>query len=140
MSPDERFVAVSNLFDGFDWYSLSDRAIRHTIPIRINPQKNLPVPVIFAANGDVVIIGGTNRGARVLDSRTSETTQLLPHDGTSHNFHAIFKNTHVHIQVISYRLLFVFIHICPVPPLRTTLLLGRLRLQRWNQNHCGWCV
>lgn len=85
MSPDERFVVVSNLFDGFDWYSLSDRTIRHTIPIRINPQKNLPVSVTFTADGDSVVVGGTNGGARVLDSRTSETTQLLPHDGMFHS-------------------------------------------------------
>ncbi|KAF9790774.1 WD40-repeat-containing domain protein [Thelephora terrestris] len=81
VSPDEQFVVVSNLFDGFDWYSLSDRTIRHTVPIHINPQMNLPVPVTFAKDGDALVVGGTSRGARVLDSRTSETTQLLPHDG-----------------------------------------------------------
>jgi len=81
VSPDERFVVVSNLFDGFDWYSVLDRTIRHTIPIRINPQKNLPVPVTFTTDGDSVVAGGTSGGARVLDCRTSETTQLLPHDG-----------------------------------------------------------
>lgn len=32
-------------------------------------------------DGDVVVVGGTSRGARVMDSRTSETTQFLPHDG-----------------------------------------------------------
>jgi hypothetical protein len=42
---------------------------------------NLPVPVTFAKDGDALVVGGTSRGARVLDSRTSETTQLLPHDG-----------------------------------------------------------
>ena len=86
MCPDERSVVVSNLFDGFDWYSLSDRTLRHTIPIHINPRMNLPVPVVLAMNGDAVVVGGTNRGARVLDSRTSETTQFLPHDGIFSRF------------------------------------------------------
>lgn len=81
VSPDERFIVVSNLFDGFDWYSLSDKTLRHTIPIHINPQMNLPVPVTFTKDGHAVVAGGTSKNARVLDSRTSETTQLLPHDG-----------------------------------------------------------
>lgn len=40
---------------------------------------------MFTMDGDSVIAGGTNRGARVLDSRTSETIQVLPHDGMSHS-------------------------------------------------------
>ena len=86
MSPDNKFVVVSNLFDGFDWYSILDRTIRHTIPIRIDQQENLPVPVKFTKAGDAIIAGSTTGGARVLDSRTSETVQLLPQDGSSFSF------------------------------------------------------
>lgn len=127
MSPDERFVVVSNLFDGFDWYSLSDRTIRHTIPIRINPQKNLPVPVKFTADGGTVVTGGTNGGARVLDSRTSETTQLLPHDGTFHSIPALSDDTQACVQVISYRLSSVFVPLTQCHfPLTLFLILGCL--------------
>lgn len=97
VSPDEQFVVVSNLFDGFDWYLLSDRTIRHTIPIRINPQKNLPVPVIFTADGNGVVTGSTGGSARVLDSRTSETTQLLPHDGALRSIPSQFDGTQAYV-------------------------------------------
>lgn len=87
--------------------------IRHTIPIRINPQKNLPVPVTFTADGDTVVAGGTNRGARVLDSRTSETTQFLPHDGVSRSIPVQFDSIHTCVQVILYNLSFVSVQTCP---------------------------
>ena len=86
LSPDNRFVVVSNLFDGFDWYSISDRAIRNTIPIRISQKENLPIPVMFTTTGDAMIAGGTTGDARVLDSLTSETLQLLPQDGSRFPF------------------------------------------------------
>ena len=65
---------------------------------------------MFTKGGDAVIAGGTNGGARVLDSRTSETIQLLPHDGTSLSISVPFDNTHICVQVISYRPLSVFVH------------------------------
>jgi hypothetical protein len=69
---------------------------------------NLPVPVVVTMNGDAVVAGGTNRSARVLDSRTSETTQLLPHDGMFNRVSAPLDSTQARAQVISFKPLYVF--------------------------------
>jgi hypothetical protein len=83
LSLDEKYVVVSNLYDGLDWYSTTDRALSHTTQCPINQQMNHPVPVLFACDGSAIIVGGTCGSARILDTKTSETVQTLPHDGIS---------------------------------------------------------
>ena len=83
VSPDEKSIVVSNLFDGLDWYTLSDQKLSHTVPYPINLQHNVPVPVQFTDDGTAIIVGGTCGSGRVLDASTFETIQMLPHDGTS---------------------------------------------------------
>jgi hypothetical protein len=81
---------------------------------------NLPVPVVFSMDGNVVVAGGTSRGARVLDSRTSETTQLLPHDGMFNLISVRLCNAQAHVQVILSKPLLVLSHDL-APPLLTTI-------------------
>lgn len=81
VSPDEKHIVVSNLYDGLDFYSISDRALSCSVPCPINQQKNKPVPVLFSNDGDVVIVGGTSGSVRVLDSHSRETLQILPRNG-----------------------------------------------------------
>lgn len=82
VSPDEKHLVVSNLFDGLDWYSITEHKLNHSVPCPINLQNNIPVPVLFGDNGRVIIVGGSSGNARILDSMTAESIQTLPHDGT----------------------------------------------------------
>ncbi|KAF9790990.1 WD40-repeat-containing domain protein [Thelephora terrestris] len=81
VSPDGKFVAVSNMYDGVDFYSISTPAFSHTIQYRVNPHMNSPIPVEFFPDGRVLLIGGTHGSARMVDTQTYETIQLLPHSG-----------------------------------------------------------
>lgn len=83
ISLDEKYIVVSNLYDGLDWYSVADRALSHTVHCPINQQMNLPIPVLFTGDGGAIITGGTCGSVRVLDASTSETVQTLPHSGKS---------------------------------------------------------
>lgn len=47
----------------------------------MNQQNNALVPVLFSNDGNAVIVGGTAGSVRILDSRSCETLQVLPHDG-----------------------------------------------------------
>lgn len=82
ISPDEKHLVVSNLFDGLDWYSITEHKLNHSVPCPINLQNNIPVPVLFGENGRLIITGGSSGTARILDSMTAETIQTLSHDGT----------------------------------------------------------
>ncbi|KAF9778446.1 WD40-repeat-containing domain protein [Thelephora terrestris] len=81
ISPDEKHLAVSNLFDGLDWYSITEHKLSHSVPCPINLQNNVPIPVRFGADGGIIIVGGSSGNARILDSMTAETMQTLSHDG-----------------------------------------------------------
>ena len=81
LSPDEKHIVVSNLYDGLDFYSISDRAVCYSVPCPINQNKNKPVPVLFSNDGKVVMVGGTSGSARILDSGSCETLQTLSHNG-----------------------------------------------------------
>jgi hypothetical protein len=76
--PDEKFVVVANLYDGLDWYNISDRTCSRSVPLRIN--HNVPIPVLLVDGGKVLVVGGTSGSAKVLDSHTVETIQTLEHN------------------------------------------------------------
>lgn len=82
ISPDEKHLAISNLFDGLDWYSITEHKLSHSVPCPINLQNNIPIPVRFGDDGGIIIVGGSSGNARILDSMTAETIQSLSHDGT----------------------------------------------------------
>ena len=81
VSPDGKFVVVSNMYDGVDFYSISTHTFSHTVLYRVNPHMNSPIPVEFIPDGRTLLIGGTYGSARMVDTQTSETIQLLPHSG-----------------------------------------------------------
>lgn len=72
-------MVATNLYDGLDWYSISDRLFTRTSPLKI--RVNVAIPVIFIHCGSALLIGGTSGCAKVYDARTSETLQNLDHDG-----------------------------------------------------------
>ena len=81
ISPEERHIVVTNLFDGLDFYSIANCALSHSVPCPINQQNNALVPVVYSSDGSAIIVGGTSGSIRVLDSRSCETLQVLAHDG-----------------------------------------------------------
>ncbi|KAF9786231.1 WD40-repeat-containing domain protein, partial [Thelephora terrestris] len=81
ISPGEKHIVVSNLFDGLDFYSIANCTLSHSVPCPINQQSNALVPVLYSSDGSAVIVGGTSGSVRVLDSRSCETLQVLSHDG-----------------------------------------------------------
>ena len=78
ISSDEKVVVASNLYDGLDWYKISDRAFSRSVPIRI--AKNVIIPVQFVDGDALLITGGTSGMTKVLDASTAETIQTLDHD------------------------------------------------------------
>ena len=90
ISPGEKHIVVSNLFDGLDFYSIADHTLSHSIPCPINQQKNAPVPVLFNSDGSTIIVGGTSGSVRVMDSNSYETLQVLSHDGQLFAFRGVF--------------------------------------------------
>ena len=81
ISPEEKHIVVSNLFDGLDFYSIVDRSLSHSVPCPINQQNNALVPVLFNDAGSTIIVGGSSGSVRVMDSSSCETLQVLSHDG-----------------------------------------------------------
>jgi hypothetical protein len=53
---------------------------------------NSPIPVEFIPDGRTLLVGGTYGSARMVDIKTSETIQLLPHNG-EHDPRAIATRT-----------------------------------------------
>jgi len=78
ISSDKKVVVVSNLYDGLDWYMISNCAFSRLVPIHIT--KNVIIPVQFVDRDSLLITGGTSGIAKVLDACTVETIQALDHD------------------------------------------------------------
>lgn len=57
VSPDETKLAVTNLFDGVDLYSLADQSRLGSIPVDMG--ENFPTAVSFASNSSIIFGGGS---------------------------------------------------------------------------------
>jgi hypothetical protein len=73
VSPDEKTLAVTNLYDGIDWYSLEsnhfmDASFRHTTT-HPTPE-NVILPVTFICAGNAVLSGTSCGCARITDANT----------------------------------------------------------------------
>jgi len=60
VSPDEKILAMTNLYDGIDWYSLNsnhfiDTLLQNTTPHTIS--ENVILPVTFIQNGTALLSG-----------------------------------------------------------------------------------
>lgn len=134
VSPGEKHIVVSNLFDGLDFYSVADRALSHSIPCPINQQENALIPVLFRDNGSTIIVGGTSGSVRVLDSSSYETLQVLSRDGqvfaSSGCFLELIVSTGDVIQAI-----------VRAPDAQTTQFsppIGLMQDPRGDSDHSGW--
>ena len=72
-------IAVSNLFDGVDYYSTSPP--RHASSVQIPISDNLPTPLSYIHGGSALLIGGTAGKARIIDCQSLSVFQTLDHNG-----------------------------------------------------------
>jgi hypothetical protein len=84
VSPDEKTLAVTNLYDGIDWYSLGsnhfmDSSFQHTTDHSI--PKNVILPLTFIYGGRAVLSGTSHGCARITDSNTWSSVGKLAHEG-----------------------------------------------------------
>jgi hypothetical protein len=84
VSPDEKILAVTNLYDGIDWYSLDsnhfvDSSFLHTTVHPIS--RNVILPVTFVYAGRAVLSGTSHGHARITDALTWSSIRMLAHEG-----------------------------------------------------------
>jgi hypothetical protein len=83
VSPNQKILAVTNLYDGIDWYSLdsnhfTDTPFRNTTSHAIS--ENVILPVTFVHNGTAVLSGTSTGCARITSVKDHSLVELLQHD------------------------------------------------------------
>ncbi|KAH9057787.1 WD40-repeat-containing domain protein [Lactarius vividus] len=83
VSPNQKVLAVTNLYDGIDWYSLDsnhfmDISFQHTTPHAIS--ENVILPVTFIHNGTAVLSGTSTGCARITCLKDHSLAESLQHD------------------------------------------------------------
>ncbi|KAI9449301.1 hypothetical protein BJY52DRAFT_1192685 [Lactarius psammicola] len=84
VSPNEKVLATTNLYDGIDWYSLDsnhfmDASFQHTTTHAIS--ENVILPLTFVHNGTAVLSGTSTSCARLTSLKDHSLEELLQHDG-----------------------------------------------------------
>jgi len=84
VSPNEKVLATTNLYDGIDWYSLNsnhfmDTSFQHTTTHTI--LENVILPLMFVHNGTAVLSGTSTSCARITSLKDHSLTESLQHDG-----------------------------------------------------------
>lgn len=83
VSPNQKVLAVTNLYDGIDWYSLDsnhfmDTSFQHTTPHAIS--ENVILPVTFIHSGTAVLSGTSTGCARITRLKDHSLVESLQHD------------------------------------------------------------
>lgn len=79
LSPDGDLIAVTNLYDGVDWYTVKTRQCVHSSIDRV--ETNVPMPVIFIDRGSAILVGGSCGHAMICNTEGSDPISLLQHEG-----------------------------------------------------------
>ena len=79
ISPDEQLIALSNLADGFECYTLSDQPER-IYTIKPNTSESVPTSVLFDPNGSIMF-GGSSGAAYIASGTPPTVKQSLKYDG-----------------------------------------------------------
>ncbi|KAI0363208.1 hypothetical protein BV20DRAFT_958773 [Pilatotrama ljubarskyi] len=74
VSPDGRTLAVSNLYDGFDLYTVHDGKHMRTVEAEI--RVNVPLPVLFIAD-DALLMGTSCGEVRVCKPSDLDVIQVF---------------------------------------------------------------
>ena len=83
LSADAQQLAVTNLYDGIDWYSLQQAAYGHTSWTRHTLQAvgrhNVIIPIVHIGDSKTVVIGSSGGTVRIINSRDGRTLHTLDH-------------------------------------------------------------
>ncbi len=84
VSPNEKVLATTNLYDGIDWYSLDSNhfmntSFQHTTIHTIS--ENVILPLTFIHNGTAVLSGTSTSCAQLTSLKDHSLAELLQHDG-----------------------------------------------------------
>ncbi|KIK12932.1 hypothetical protein PISMIDRAFT_119949 [Pisolithus microcarpus 441] len=83
LSSDKKCIALTNLGDGVDIYSLGqshpDMHLKHP---PLSEEKNIPVQVSWLQDGAAVVSGSSDRDVHIWEIPSGEPIQLLEHEGT----------------------------------------------------------
>ncbi|KAI0268926.1 WD40-repeat-containing domain protein [Russula aff. rugulosa BPL654] len=82
VSPNQKILAVTNLYDGIDWYALDsnhfmDTPFQNTTPHTIS--ENVILPVTFVHNGAAVLSGTSTGCARITNLKDHSLVESLQH-------------------------------------------------------------
>jgi hypothetical protein len=82
VSPNQKILAVTNLYDGIDWYSLDsnhfiDTPFQNTTPHTIS--ENVILPVTFVHNSSAVLSGTSTGCARITSLKDYSLVESLHH-------------------------------------------------------------
>ncbi|KAA1475956.1 WD40 repeat-like protein [Dentipellis sp. KUC8613] len=90
IAPKGNAMAVTNLYDGIDWYSItrpsssSVEAKFVRTAFHFTGANNLKLPIVYAHGGDAVAVGSSTGAVRILGAKDStHTIQTLQHGGDS---------------------------------------------------------
>ncbi len=83
VSPNEKVLAMTNLYNGIDWYSLDsnhfmDTSFEHTTTHAIS--ENVILPLTFIHNGTAVLSGTSTSCAWITSLKDHSLAELLQHD------------------------------------------------------------
>jgi hypothetical protein len=82
LSPDGQLLAVTNLYDGVDFYDMKSRQQVRSFVDRI--EKNVAIDITFIQKGAAILLGGSCGRATICDSKTGEEIIVLEHEGKSY--------------------------------------------------------
>ena len=83
VSPNQKILAITNLYNGIDWYSLDsnhfiDTPFQNTMPHTI--LENVILPMMFVHNGTAVLLGTLMGCAQITSLKDHSGVELLQHD------------------------------------------------------------
>lgn len=81
LSPDYRFILLSNLSNGLDLYPLGKSSVLQSYRYTPVPERNFPFTADFVCHGEAVICGSPVGKVSVWKTKTGERVQTLSHDG-----------------------------------------------------------
>ncbi|KAG2104627.1 WD40-repeat-containing domain protein [Suillus cothurnatus] len=81
LSPDESLVLLSNLSDGLDLYAVGHNHPVKSFKFSLNGGVNLPVQVSFVEHGWGILGGSSEGNVHVWGLASTESRQVLEHDG-----------------------------------------------------------
>ncbi|KAI0695260.1 hypothetical protein C8T65DRAFT_552067, partial [Cerioporus squamosus] len=72
-------MAISNLYDGFDLYRLSD--LTHVRTFQVDTRLNVPLPALFIEDASALVLGSSCGQVRIVDASAGDVIQELDHNG-----------------------------------------------------------